>query len=91
MRHVEVSGIGGNWKHLTDQLNDRVQDQTRAVNVITALGKKAKDRTLPNRDWYRPVTVGKKSNKKTLAYVCGQGCYLSTVLSGDMIPRGELV
>ena len=86
-----MSTVGGSIQHVVDRIAERITSSQTCVleRSIRGLVRRMKDRrsSMPNTLWYREVRDG----STTVAYVCGQGCYISTVLSSDMHPRGTRI
>lgn len=82
-----VKGMDSNWKHLKERALSRCSEETmtRFEKTFVFLCSRAKERKLPNCSWYRVV----RDRKNTcLGYICGQGVYISTILTTDMVVRG---
>ena len=82
-----------NYDHLYERLIERLsglsQEELAIVHkcyrgLITRIVKK---RNMPNQDWFRPV----KDQERVIAYICGVGCTIRTILTDDMEPYGKSV
>ena len=85
-----MNGIAGNWKHMITRSSERLVNKDVALveRVIKGLANRIKTgKAMPNRDWYRAVV----NKHDVVAYVCGQGTHISTILGASMSPRGEKV
>ena len=81
--------VGANWKHLALRSN-RVGNCPESLikRAMSSLVRRFKQRTMPNGKWYRTV---KDNENNTVVIICGQGNYVSTILSADMTPHGKEV
>lgn len=81
-----AKGIDGNYSHLFQRANIRISpsDKQTFEKALNGLQKRLKSKAIPNAQWYRKVL----NNGIPVGYICGQGTYISTVLSVDMIPKG---
>ena len=84
-----MHGVSGNWEHVQRRGMMRIPMEYRAIagRMLATLAQRAKSKSLPNGPWYRPVVI----DRRTVAYICGQGSHLSTILSGDMRPKGRKI
>ena len=82
--------LSGNWRHVSQRTKERIAPEhhplvDKAINH--GLNKMAKGKGLPNTSWYRAV----RERKTTIGYICGQGNWISTIMSTDMVPHGTEV
>ena len=81
-----MNGTGGNWNHVYSR-STRVVARGTTDKVLGRLARRIKNKNMPNAPWYRPIYKG----STILGYVCGQGCYISTILSSTMVPKGTRI
>jgi hypothetical protein len=75
-------------EHFDIRVEERFSGMRQVVAIVArSLAKKAKERRLPNSDWYRKVY----QDGRIVGYICGRGIGLATFLSGTMVPRGKEV
>ena len=83
--------MNGNVQHMLERVNDRVRNPGDKAIVIKRLRgllvRMVRRRDMPNCSWYAPV----RDKKRIVAYICGQGCWFSTVLGQGMTPKGVKV
>lgn len=86
---MRMEGLDGNFKHLAGRAVERLSEGevVKVAKIFALLCGRCKERKVPNGSWYRTV----KDDIRVLAHIVGQGTYISTVLSGDMTPRGEKI
>jgi hypothetical protein len=79
--------MGSKMEHITLRLEQRIDNEIKNLinTVVRSLIFRAKEKTLPKAKWYKAVS----NNNKTIAYVCGKGNSIKTILKGNMIPYGQ--
>ena len=84
-----MHGISGAWNHVRDRGIERLGTKERQLisRALYKVGTLIKNRKVPNGKWYRRV----HHNGRTIGYICGFGCNVTTVLSGNMVPHGSQV
>lgn len=79
---------GGNWKHILQRAaRISADDAKKMTNAMNGIIRRIKTRNMPQGPWYRTITDG----NITIGHICGQGCYLSTILGSNMTPRGTKI
>ena len=78
--------IDGNWKHIVKRISERafLKELDAIHAALLFVSNLHKRRAMPNSQWFKTI----KKNNQTIGHICGQGCFVSTVLSKDMTPRG---
>jgi len=81
-----MQGLDSNWKHVQARGLERASlEALHRINVVgKGLLRRIKQRNVPNTAWYYTVRNG----KEVVAYICGQGTYVSTILANNMVPKG---
>ena len=81
--------LSGNWNHFWLRVQERIhRSQYKPVELaLMALNRRAKNRKLPNQQWYFSVY----QDHHLIGHICGQGVWVSTVYSRSMKPRGQQV
>ena len=80
--------LSGSLRHAAIRYVERVEGyEDRFMVNLVAIQKKMKANTMPNRSWWRMV----KDKDKVVGYIVGQGNWISSILSADMVPKGQQV
>ena len=81
-----MQGMDGNFSHLLERsVRIGSSDKECFRKAANGLMKRLKDKRIPSTQWYKRI----QNNGIFVGYICGQGTYISTILSKDMVPKGK--